>query len=264
MKDRDGRLGAVKRNMFFDNLGTTERLPDVITWENSEISYHYYCSRRRRTLSISVFPDRSVVVRAPWRTSRKTIREFVLSRADWIVRVLSKLDQHPPQEPLSFRSGATLHYAGRQFRLEVRRGEKESVTCLSNRLLVTTRTEPTEERARDLLDLWYRSRADILFHERLSFCADLASREGIPLPEMRIRKMKSRWGSFSPGRGITLNLVLVMVPVEYLDYVILHELCHHKVAHHGPKFWELLKRLMPDCKARKEGLNAYASRLNTI
>jgi predicted metal-dependent hydrolase len=241
-----------------------ESLPDLLTWENSEISYRYYCSRRRRTLAISVLPDLSILVRAPSGTSLKTIRQFVLSHAGWIMEVLRKLERRLPPEPLSYGSGATLHYAGKQFRLEVERGRKDSVTCLADHLLVTTSREPTEEKTKRLLGLWYRSRAEILFHDRLAHCHLRAADEDIPLPPMRIRKMRSRWGSFSRGRGITLNLVLVMVPVEYLDYVIFHELCHHKVPHHGPAFWRLLERLMPDCRRRKKGLNAYAARLSPI
>lgn len=235
-----------------------ETLPDVVAWESAHISYRYYCSRRRRTLSVSVFPDLSILVRAPWRTSRATIRQFVLSRAGWITKVLRKLESRIPPEPPSYRDGATLHYAGRRLRLEVKGGAKGSVTCLFDRLLVTVPHEPTEEETKRLLGLWYRSRAEILFHERLRHCGLVAEREGIPLPDLRIRKMRSRWGSFSRGRGITLNLSLVMVPVEYLDYVILHELCHYRVPHHGPEFWRLLERLVPDCKKRRKGLNAYA------
>jgi predicted metal-dependent hydrolase len=44
--------------------------------------------------------------------------------------------------------------------------------------------------------------------------------------------------------------------------VILHELCHHKVGHHGRRFWGLLTRLMPDCKERRKALNAYAVNLS--
>ncbi len=73
--------------------------------------------------------------------------------------------------------------------------------------------------------------------------------------------MRTRWGSFSSKRAITLNLALVMVPIEYLDYVIFHELCHYRVGHHGPAFWRLFKRLMPDCRERKKALNTYALRL---
>ena len=144
---------------------------------------------------------------------------------------------------------------------EVKQGQKDCVTCLAGRLLVTTRHEPTEEKARKLLDGWYRARAEVLFPDRLSVCQERAAGEGIPLPGLRIRKMRSRWGSFSSKGGVTLNLLLIMAPVECLDYVILHELCHFKVRRHGPRFWGLVRRLMPEYEERRRELSTYAINL---
>ena len=62
--------------------------------------------------------------------------------------------------------------------------------------------------------------------------------------------MKTRWGSFSPEGRVTLNLGLITMSVDYLDYVILHELCHSRIKRHGPRFWNLLETFLPDCKER--------------
>ena len=68
--------------------------------------------------------------------------------------------------------------------------------------------------------------------------------------------MKTRWGSFSPQGQITLNLWLITVPVDCLDYVIMHELCHFKIKLHGARFWKLLERFLPDWLDRRKKLNA--------
>ena len=73
--------------------------------------------------------------------------------------------------------------------------------------------------------------------------------------------MRSRWGSYSP-KGMSLNLLFIMAPIECLDYVILHELCHHKVRGHGRRFWALMKGLMPECMERKRQLNEYSAVLH--
>jgi predicted metal-dependent hydrolase len=80
----------------------------------------------------------------------------------------------------------------------------------------------------------------------------------MPFPELIIRKMSSRWGSFSAAGRITLNLELIKAPKECIDYVILHELCHFKVKHHGPNFWKLMERLLPDYDERRTKLNLLA------
>ena len=66
--------------------------------------------------------------------------------------------------------------------------------------------------------------------------------------------MRRRWGSCDSNGSIFLNTQFVKAPVHCIDYVITHEMCHLRFAHHGPEFYRLLGRLMPGWKARKEGL----------
>lgn len=75
-------------------------------------------------------------------------------------------------------------------------------------------------------------------------------------PDMEIRRMETRWGSCTPDGKILLNLKLMQVPKRYLDYVIVHELCHLKEHHHGANFYRLLDRVMPDWETRRAELNA--------
>ena len=55
-------------------------------------------------------------------------------------------------------------------------------------------------------------------------------------PKLLIRSMTRRWGSCTKGRTVTLNVDLVKVPLLYIDYVIMHELCHVKIHNHTLRF----------------------------
>jgi predicted metal-dependent hydrolase len=233
-------------------------LSDTVKWGTVEIPYRYRFSQRK-TLAISVHPDLSVTVKAPHETSLETIRQYVFRRGGWIIRAWRDFEQYlPKQPPRRYVSGETHRYLGRQYRLKLEQGETESVKCLRGYLWVTTKDEPTPERAKALLETWYRSHARNIFGERLLACHKRAEREGILLPSMVIRQMASRWGSFSSAGRITLNLALIKAPKECVDYVILHELCHFKIKHHGPRFWKLLHQLMPDFEERRAKLNMHA------
>jgi predicted metal-dependent hydrolase len=231
---------------------------DTITWGTVEIPYRYSFSQRK-TLGISVHPDMSITVKAPHGTSTETIQGFVHRRGSWINRAWRDFEQYlPKQPPRRYVSGETHRYLGRQYRLKLVQGEADSVKCLRGYLWVMTKDEPAPERAKALLESWYRSHAQAVFQERLLVCHQRAAREGIILPILQIRKMASRWGSFSAAGRITLNLALIKAPKECIDYVILHELCHFREKHHGPRFWKLLHRLMPDFEERRSKLNLYA------
>jgi hypothetical protein len=187
------------------------------------------------------------------------IREFVLKHAPWIVKMWRKLESRRASipRPFHYASGEMHPHLGQMYPLEVQRGDKASATFLSGRIHVATKGEPTPENVRKLLDRWRRAQAQIVFHERLAACR-LKMPKDIPLPPLRIRPMKTRWGSFSPQGRVTLNLWLVTMPVDCLDYVILHELCHFRIKGHGQRFWKLLERFLPDYKDRRKELNARA------
>jgi predicted metal-dependent hydrolase len=58
----------------------------------------------------------------------------------------------------------------------------------------------------------------------------------------------------SPNHRLLLNRRLIQAPIDTIDYVITHELCHIAEPHHGPAFFDLLDRVMPDWDLRKERL----------
>ena len=231
---------------------------DSITWGAIEIPYRYFYSQRK-TISLSVHPDLSVTVRAPHGVSIEKIREFVHRRAGWIRKSWRDFEQYLPKQPeRRYSSGETHRYLGRQYRLKTEQGNADSVKCLRGYLRVTIKGDILPERTKSLLESWYRYHAREIFQERLIACHQKAHREGIGLPNLMIRKMTSRWGSYSSRGLVTLNLELIKTPKDCIDYVIIHELCHFKVKHHGPEFWKLLHRLMPDFENRRNKLNLYA------
>ncbi len=76
---------------------------------------------------------------------------------------------------------------------------------------------------------------------------------GVVFPQVKIRTMKTQWGSCRPQTGvITLNRRLLEAPVEAIEYVILHEFAHFIHPNHSKDFYGLVERFMPDWKARKK------------
>ena len=81
---------------------------------------------------------------------------------------------------------------------------------------------------------------------------------GVPMPSLRLRKMRSQWGNCHYRQGyITLNTALAVCPEGLRSYVALHELVHFIHPDHGLGFYSLMDRLMPDWKARRKELKKY-------
>jgi hypothetical protein len=220
-----------------------------------EAGFHYELRRsvRRRTLSIEVHPDLRVVVRAPARSSDQFIAERVAERSAWIRRTLARFRDrgHHRASDLRYVDGEPHAYLGTARPLRIVRGPRSAVTLTASEMRVCLRDEPAPERVRRALADWYRARtleeAAAIMAERFGYFGE---RGHVP-PVVRVREMRTRWGSLAGGRRMTLNLALVRAPRECLEYVVVHELCHLEHRGHGERFRALLTRLMPDWRERR-------------
>ncbi len=76
---------------------------------------------------------------------------------------------------------------------------------------------------------------------------DISREKGLPFGKAIVRGQKTRWASCSRLQTISLNRSLLFLPKHLVRYVFLHELCHTKHLDHSPRFWDLLRRIEPDC-----------------
>lgn len=106
---------------------------------------------------------------------------------------------------------------------------------------------------RSKMDVYYKIIALDIFKERLDKIYHEID-EDIPYPELKIRKMTSRWGVCNnKNKSITINSELIKRDLKYIDYVIIHELCHFIHFDHSKNFWSMVSKYCPNYKMlRKE------------
>ncbi len=208
----------------------------------------------RRTLAISVLPDGSIDLVAPHGTRPEDIAAKVGKRLRWIVsqrRVFAEMNHS--RVPVSYASGATHRYLGRQYRLKVRRAEPVGVKLVGGYFQVATKTGAPGE-VETLLNAWLREKAVEQFSSRLAKWEKWCSERRLPQPRARLLRMPKRWGSSHRDGRIYLNPDLVRAPSICIDYVIAHEVCHLKYPHHDRTFFSLLDQLCPGWRAVKARL----------
>lgn len=89
----------------------------------------------------------------------------------------------------------------------------------------------------------------------------LADRHGFSFHRVFVRNQKTRWGSCSMQNNINLNVHLICLPADLMDYVILHELVHTRFKDHGKQFWNCLAQCIEDPKALDRELIRYEALL---
>ena len=86
---------------------------------------------------------------------------------------------------------------------------------------------------------------------------ELSKQHGFSYNKVFMRNQKTRWGSCSANNNISLNMQLVRLPDEIIDYVLLHELVHTRIKNHTNEFWAEMNRLVEDAKGMSKKLNEY-------
>jgi len=217
--------------------------------------------RERTRLSISVHPDGSVTALAPVNRTIDDVAAHLERRRSWIAKQRRHFHRFQPlPEEKRYVAGETHLYLGRQYRLRIRETEVASVKLVGRFFHVSVPDKECTRSIANAMNRWYRSHAEPIFRKRLEHCLDAAaSLRCLPI-QLRIRPMERRWGSCSKAGTITLNTDLVKAPLNCIEYVIMHELCHLRVHDHSPAFFRLLGRCMPDWQQRKRRLDSMVLR----
>jgi predicted metal-dependent hydrolase len=228
----------------------------ILAYGGYEIPFRVNQSDRSK-LTLHVYPDMRLEVLAPSNKPLERILGGVDRRAKWIVKQWRYFEQHQPKQPeRRFVGGETHLYLGRQYRLKVANASVSDVKLIG-RYFRVQHSEPGDSLAiSGLLQEWYVRHATALFTARVEHWVSECRALSLPeRPTLLVRPMTRRWGSCSKKGTITLNVDLVKVPLIYIDYVIVHELCHLRILNHSPAFYRLLTRCMPDWRQRKERLD---------
>lgn len=213
-------------------------------------------ARRVRALSLLVSPQGEIELRVPMNTPQGEIDAMLRRNQQWIITNRARAAQRPASAPLV--TGSVVTVLGEEWVLHISAGGRAAADAdiAGRRLRIIA---ANEDAARVALDRWYRHYAEQVFGARLAaLCA------GLPWPQeppaLRLRTMKSRWGSCSKS-GVRLNTRLIKAPLACVDMVIVHELCHLREMNHSPAFYALMDQAMPDWRQHSRELDRIGASL---
>lgn len=226
---------------------------------HKEINY-FVLQMKRKSLSISVHPNKHIVVKAPIEASKKEIETRVKKKTIWIVHQLNYFEQFQPlTPPRQFRNGETHLYLGRQYKLKVRKSIRSEVKLKNGYLNVYLSQHHISDQIQQVLDNWYRERAEIIISELYENMKDEFQKRKLIPRTFIIRKMQKRWGSCTPSKKVILNSELIKSPKHCIEYVLVHEMCHLKYPNHSKSFYDLQAFFLPDWEYWKNKLELIMS-----
>lgn len=206
-------------------------------------------------LHLSVYPPTGKVrISAPQRMKLDTIRVFAISKMGWIRKQKSRLLKQNREAPREYLNRESHYYLGRRYLLRlIERRPISAVIIKHDTIEIHHRGSSSPEKARNVLESWYRSRLRELSSEYISKWEPLLN---VKVNDLGIKKMKTKWGTCNREAGrIWLNLELAKKPVECMEYIIVHEMVHFLERKHNDVFVSYMNKHLPKWKYFREELN---------
>jgi predicted metal-dependent hydrolase len=150
-------------------------------------------------------------------------------------------------------SGESHLYLGKKYRLKITLSDTNKILLKNGYFYITAKNENSDY-IKNILFEWYRTKAINYFSKIFDGVWERCNFKNYTKPTLKIREMKTRWGSLSQNDIMTINLNLIKTSKECIEYVIIHELCHLAHHNHSPAFYELLDSKLENWKERKRKL----------
>ena len=176
----------------------------------------------RKTLAIQINPDLSVTVRAPMYAPQSDIERILREKEGWIQKHIEKIRE-----------------------MKEKKKETQGESVESEYL--------TNEEIKKLAD-----KALQHIPKRVSY---YAKQIGVTYGKITIRNQKTRWGSCSSKGNLNFNCLLMLMPPEVIDYVVVHELCHRKQMNHSVAFWAEVEKVIPNYKEQVKWLKENGGKI---
>ncbi len=201
----------------------------------------------RKSLSIIIERDKSVVVRAPQTLSDDRIKEEVRKRKALIISKIESEQKEVARTAKEFVDGEQFLYMGKYYSLQINLSEARTIDFKDD-FIVSARNK---EVVKNLLFEWYNQQAIEVLIPRIIYFAEHL---GVKRRRINITAAKYTWGSCTPAGTLNFNWRIIKAPPEVIDYIVVHELAHLREHNHSPEFWNIVAVQLPQYEDAKQWL----------
>jgi predicted metal-dependent hydrolase len=202
-----------------------------------------------RKAKLTMERDGSLRLKAAPDVERAELEEFLASKRDWIYRKLADkeaLIAEPVTKELV--DGEGFLYLGRSHQLRIVDTDDHRVRLQRGRLILPQSLAGSGQE--QIID-WYRATGRAWLKPRAK---DWSARLRVDPQTVEIADLGYKWGSALPSGRVRIHWATMQLRPSLVEYVLAHELAHLREPHHGPAFWQVLGRAMPDFDERKTAL----------
>lgn len=199
-------------------------------------------------------PDGRVKVTVPKNLSLKNVKEFIMSKLDWIRKHQEKICNQKKNIPLMFVDGESHYINGEVYPLKIIEHNKPAKVKFDfQTLIIYIRPEMSLEKKQSILNEWYRKRLKSEIPDLIQKYEKIMN---VKVLDFGIKKMKTKWGTCNiRAKRIWLNLELAKKESNLLEYIVVHEMVHLLEPSHNTHFYKLMNQFMSNWKLHDRSLN---------
>jgi predicted metal-dependent hydrolase len=218
-------------------------------------SYTHIVNPKLKHIYLSFDERGNLVIKSP-KVSHKRIEQLLLKKASWITKSREKLEEKKGKA-LDFSQGLELYYKGKAYPLGLVVYEKKRTKLVFDGEKFTIFYSHYDEALfQKHIDLFYKKEAQLFIPEYVSIWAKTM---GLKPKNIAFRKTKRQWGSCSSRNDLSFNTMMMKLPQDMIQYIIVHELAHITHKHHQKAFWGLVQKYLPEYKTQVKALKAYTT-----
>ena len=217
--------------------------------------YTHIVNSKLKHTYLSFDNEGNLVIKSP-KVSQRYIEQLLLKKSNWINRSREKLLQKKGKT-LDFSQQGKLYYQGKAYPLRLIEHTKKRTTLIFDQ---------------EVFLLYYHQYDEVLFQKHIDNFYKEEAKQFVPLlvekwsrqmilapTNIRFRKTKRQWGSCSGKNVLSFNTMMMKLPQDVIQYIVIHELAHIKHKHHQKSFWKLVETYIPDYKQHVTELKKYTT-----
>jgi len=230
------------------------------------LSYQIKRTQRASKTRIVVTPEKIEVV-APLHVSEAMLHQFVNEQWHWIIQAVQKLKSRAEQlhslAPKAYHDGAAIPYQGKTYSLsltptKLKRIRVEHSHVFTVHIPHTHLDTIGSEEIKSAVTRWMKANVKMTVEQMVLLHGP---KHNLFPKSVSIKSQKSRWGSCGIHNDIAINWLLALAPLEILEYVVVHELCHIKEKNHSKHFWALVAQHLPNYRSAQLWLKQHGRTL---
>ncbi|MDD3775290.1 MAG: SprT family zinc-dependent metalloprotease [Sulfurovaceae bacterium] len=214
-------------------------------------TYNHIINPKLKNIYLSFNANGELVIKSP-KVPIERIEKLIISKSSWIEKARQRIMQKKGQ--INFQENKSIYYLGDPYMFEHNINDSKTVLVFDGESFVLHYRVYDEAVFGRKIDRFYLERAK----EFVPPLVDLwANKMQLNPTAIKFRKTKSQWGSCNSKNVLSFNTMMMKLPQNIIEYIIVHELCHIVHKHHKKSFWEMVGRFMPNYKQARMELKSY-------